>query len=224
MSWLGFIATPLGYVLKFLYNIIGVYGLSIVALTLIVKLCLYPLYKKQIMSTANMASIQPKMQALQKKYANDKNKLNEEMSKLYKEEGYSPLGGCLPMIVQTIIIMGLFALLRQPMSFMDDNMLYAIHENFLWILDLSQPDHWILPIAAAVATFISTTVSMKTQPQQGQGKAMGLVMRYFFPVMILWMARSYPSGLAIYWFISQVIQIFYNLHFNRLRKKMAEDY
>lgn len=223
MNWLGFIAKPLGWVLNQLYNLIGGYGISILILTLAVKLILYPLYKKQIMSTANMTTIQPKMQALQRKYANDTQKLNEELSKLYKEEGYSPLSGCLPMLIQMPIIMGLFALLRQPMSFMDDSMLYAIHEKFLWISDLSQPDLWILPILAAIATFISFSASSsQMNAAGGQGKAMTAIMKYFFPLMILWMARTYPAGLAIYWFGSQFIQIFYNLHFNRLRKAIKE--
>ncbi len=181
MNWLGFIAKPLGWVLNYLYDLIGMYGVSILILTVAVKLLLYPLYKKQIMSTASMSSIQPKMQALQKKYANDREKLNEEMSKLYKEEGFSPLSGCLPMLIQMPIIMGLFALLRQPISFMDDSMLYAIHEKFLWISDLSQPDLWILPILAAVATFISFSASQSTMSTPGQGKAMTLIMKYFFP-------------------------------------------
>ena len=222
MNWLGFIAKPMGWILNQLYNLIGGYGISIIILTIIVKLCLYPLYKKQIMSTANMTSIQPKMQALQKKYANDKAKLNEEMSKLYKEEGFSPMSGCLPALIQMPIIMGLFALLRQPMLFMDDSMLFAIHEKFLWLSDLSQPDLWILPIMAAVATFISFSATQSQMSGAGQGKAMTTIMKYFFPLMILWMARTYPSGLSIYWFISQFIQIFYNLHFNRLRKQIKE--
>lgn len=223
MNWLGFIAKPLGWILNFLYDLIGTYGISILVLTVAVKLLLYPLYKKQIMSTANMSSIQPKMQALQKKYANDREKLNEEMSKLYKEENFSPLSGCLPMLIQMPIIMGLFALLRQPMSFMDDSMLYAIHEKFLWISDLSQPDLWILPILAAVATFFSFSATQNAMNGVGgQGKAMSLIMKYFFPLTILWLARSYPSGLAIYWFTSQFIQIFFNLHFNRLRKAIKE--
>ncbi|MCQ2550949.1 MAG: membrane protein insertase YidC [Clostridia bacterium] len=222
MNWLGFIAKPLGWVLNFLYNLIGVYGISIIILTLAVKFLLYPLYKKQIMSTANMTQIQPKLTALQKKYANDQAKLNEEVAKLYKEEGFSPLGGCLPALIQMPIIMGLFALLRQPMSFMDDSMLFAIHEKFLWLSDLSQPDLWILPILAAVATFISFSASQSQMQGGGQGKAMTAIMKYFFPLMILWMARTYPSGLSIYWFCSQFIQIFYNLHFNRLRKALKE--
>ena len=134
-------------------------------------------------------------------------------------------GGCLPMIVQMIVIMGLFALLRTPMTYMNsETMLYAIHEPFLWIRDLAQPDKWILPIAAGVATFISYSMSssqtnMTASAGAGNTQMMSKTMKYFFPIMILWFARTYPAGLAIYWFGSQVIQIFYNLRFNQWKKK-----
>ena len=98
--------------------------------------------------------------------------------------------------------------------------------SFLWIKDLAQPDKWILPIAAAVATFISFSMSQSTMNTGGaaqQTAFMTKIMKYFFPIMILWMARSYPAGLAVYWFGSQVIQIFYNMRFNSWRKKQREE-
>jgi len=220
------LAGPLGWLLTQLYGFIGNYGICLVIVTLIVKLALYPVYKKQILSTANMTDIQPKIQELQRKYANDKETLNEKMAELYKEENFNPMGGCLPMIVQMIVIMGLFALLRNPMLYIsDDSMYFAIHERFLWIEDLSQPDLWILPIAAGVATFFSFWLNQQTNPNQmaaAGGNLMNVMMKYFFPVMIVWLARSYPSGLAIYWFMSQFIQIFFNLRFNMLRKALKE--
>ena len=151
--------------------------------------------------------------------------MNEKMTELYKEEGVSMYGGCLPMVVQMIVIMGLFALLRNPMAYIDsDSMLFAIHEPFLWIQDLAQPDKWILPIMAAVATFIATLMSQNATAGANaqQTKLMNSIMKYFFPIMILWMARSYPAGLAIYWFGSQLIQIFYNMRFAKMRKESAE--
>ena len=223
---MGFLATPLGYILKGLYDLVGNYGITLILLTIAVKLLLYPLYAKQIKSTAKMGTLQPKLQEIQQKYAKDKQLMNEKVAELYKEEGVSMTGGCLPMIVQMIIIMGLFALLRTPMLYLgnDEQMLFAIHEQFLWIQDLAQPDKWILPIAAGVATFISFTMSQKNNmvstPNQQQMKMMNVFMKYLFPVMILLMARSYPAGLAIYWFFSQVIQIFYNIRFNKLRKEL----
>ena len=144
---MGILAKPLGFLLSWLYGMIGNYGISLIVVTVIVKLCLYPVYAKSIKSTMRMTEVQPKMQEIQQKYANDKATMNEKLAELYKEEGVSMYGGCLPMIVQMIVIMGLFALLRNPMAYIaSDTMLFAIHEPFLWINDLAQPDKWILPI------------------------------------------------------------------------------
>ena len=217
----GIIAKTLGWLMTKLYSIVGNYGITLVIVTVIVKFALYPVYKKQILSTAGMSDMQPRMQELQRKYANDKEKLNEKMAELYKEEGFNPMGGCLPMIVQMIVIMGLFALLRNPMVYVSsDEMYFAIHEGFLWIQDLSQPDLWILPILAGVATFFSFWLNQQTNPNPQTGNFMMKAMQYFFPIMIVWLARTYPSGLAIYWFISQFMQIFFNLRFNQIRKAL----
>ena len=224
---MGILAKPLAWLLTLLYGFVGNYGITVVILTVIVKFALYPFYKKQIMSTAGMADMQPKLQEIQRKYANDKETMNAKMTELYQEEGFNPAGGCLPMIVQMIIIMGLFTLLRNPMAYIeaDSNMYFAIHENFLWIKDLSQPDNWILPIMAGAATFFSFWLNMQMNPQSKGApgsNAMNKMMQYFFPIMIVWLARTYPSGLAIYWFISQFIQIFFNLRFNQLRKALRD--
>lgn len=222
---MGILAKPLGFLLSWLYGIIGNYGVALIIVTVIVKLCLYPVYAKSIKSTMKMSEVQPKIQEIQQKYAKDRELMNEKMTELYKEEGVSMYGGCLPMVVQMIVIMGLFALLRNPMAYIDsDSMLFAIHEPFLWIQDLAQPDKWILPIMAAVATFIATLMSQNATAGANaqQTKMMNSIMKYFFPIMILWMARSYPAGLAIYWFGSQLIQIFYNMRFAKMRKESAE--
>ena len=221
------LAEPLGYLLTLFYDLIGSYGWALVVLTVIVKLCLYPVYAKSIKSTARMSEIQPKVKEIQQKYAKDRELMNEKTMELYKQEGVSMYGGCLPMIVQMIVVMGLFALLRNPMAYIEsDDMLFAIHESFLWIQDLAQPDKWILPILAAVATFISSAMSQATNSattqNAQQAKMMTNMMKYFFPIMILWMARSYPAGLAIYWFGSQLIQIFYNLRFAQWKKSEAK--
>lgn len=224
---MGILAKPLAWLLTLLYGFVGNYGITVVILTVIVKFALYPFYKKQILSTAGMADMQPKLQEIQRKYANDKETMNAKMTELYQEEGFNPAGGCLPMIVQMIIIMGLFTLLRNPMAYIeaDSDMYFAIHENFLWIKDLSQPDNWILPIMAGAATFFSFWLNMQMNPQSKGApgsNAMNRMMQYFFPIMIVWLARTYPSGLAIYWFISQFIQIFFNLRFNQLRKALRD--
>ena len=225
-TFIGWIAKPLGWLLGGLYDLVGSYGIAIVIFTVIVKLLLYPLYAKQMKSTVAMSKIQPKVKALQSKYQNDKNELNARLAELYKEEGINPAGGCLPMLIQMPIIFGLFALLRNPLAYMgtSEKMLFAIHESFLWMTDLSQPDKWILPILAGAATFFAFSLQ-QTQQQEMPGGQGGMMksMKYIFPIMIVLMGRSFPSGLTIYWCLSQVIQIFYNLRMNKVKKQLLAD-
>ena len=227
---MGLIAKPIGYLLAFIYRLVGNYGISLIILTVIVKLVLYPMYAKQIKSTANMSDMSEKSKEIQKRYANDREKMNEEMQKLYAESGFNPMSGCLPMLIQFPIIMGLFALLRNPMKYMpnDPTLMFANHESFLWIKDLAQPDLWILPIAAGLATFFAFSMNSAMQMQQpganpGQQKAMNAIMKYFFPLSILWLARSYPAGLAIYWAGGQFMQIFFNLRINKIKDQMKAE-
>jgi len=129
------------------------------------------------------------------------------------------------MLIQMPIIFGLFALLRNPTLFIHSNeMLMAIHEAFLWIPDLSQPDPWILPILSGITTFISySQTQMQTSMGMG-GNNMAptmKMMKYFFPIMIVWMGRSFPAGLTIYWFVGTVIQIFQTIGLNKWKKQLA---
>lgn len=222
---LGLIARPFGFLLSFFYDILGSYALAIVVLSALVRVAMYPLYKKQVLSMAGMTTMQPKIREIQKKYANDRETMNIKMQELYKEEGFNPAAGCLPMIIQMIVISGLFGLLRYPLTYLgnDTEMVFAVHHSFLWMEDLSQPDLWILPILSGVATFASFWMSSQNSAMQQQaGNAMNIIMKYLFPIMIVWLARSYPAGLAIYWFISQFVQIFFNIRFNVLRKEIRE--
>jgi YidC/Oxa1 family membrane protein insertase len=218
------IAQPIGWVLSFIYGLVGNYGIAIIIFTLLVKLCLYPLYAKQIRSTAKMSQLSPKMKAIQQKYANDKQMLNVKMSEFYKEEKFNPAAGCLPLLIQMPIIFGIFALLRQPLLYLDSDMLFAVHESFLWMVDLSQPDKWILPILAGIATYLSflTTNNKQAQTQPGMDGMMKM-MKYVFPLMIVLMGRSFSAGLSLYWFFGQFIQIFFNLHLSKVRENLKKE-
>ena len=221
MALFNFLAKPFSILLAFFYNITGHYWLAIVLLSVLIRVAMYPLYKKQILSTSGMADMQPKMNEIKKKYANDKDMMNQKIAELYKESGFNPSAGCMPMLVQFIVISGLFILLRNPLNYVnDENMVFAVHESFLWIKDLCQPDPWILPILSGIATFFSFSMSQQNQlGQQGSNMGMGM-MKYIFPIMIVWLGRSYPAGLAIYWFISNFTQIFFNIRLNKLRKEL----
>nr|WP_245157202.1 YidC/Oxa1 family membrane protein insertase [Anaerovorax sp. IOR16] len=207
-----------------MYSFIDNYGITLIVFTVIVRLCLFPLYANQIKHTSKMQDLQPKMVAIQKKYANDKETMNQKMQELYQEEKFNPMLGCLPMLIQFPIIIGLFALLRNPTLYIDNSsMLMAVHESFLWIPDLSQPDSWILPIAAGITTYFSFSMTQSQSTSENAANPMMKMMKYFFPVMIVWMGRSFPAGLTIYWFIGNLIQVFQTIALNKLKKKAKEE-
>lgn len=217
---IGFIAKPLGLLLSTIYDYTNNYGVALIILTIIVRGCLYPLYASQIKSTTAMSELQPKIKALQNKYAHDKEMLNAKMMELYKEEKFNPAGGCLPMLIQMPIIFGLFALLRNPLNYLSDDMIVAIHESFFWIKDLSHSDLWILPIAAGIAQFISfsQTQSQQDMSANPQMAPMMTVMKYVFPISIVLMGRTFPAGLTMYWFFGTLVQIGLNFRLNKIRK------
>ena len=116
---MGVIAVPLGYLLTLIYNFVGNYGISLIILTAIVKLALFPLYVKQIKSTANMQELQPKMQEIQQKYAHDLKYIYYAMKEIYTKEKFNPLGGCLPMLIQLPILYALFYLFQNAYVYVD---------------------------------------------------------------------------------------------------------
>ena len=223
---MGFIAKPLGMLLNLIYGYVGSYGIAIIIFTIVVKCCLYPLYAKQIKSTARMADIQPKVQAIQNKYKDDKETMNTKLMELYEKEDYHPMNGCLPMLIQMPIIFALFTLLRNPILYMGNStdILLAVHDSFLWIKDLSQPDLWILPLAAGISTIISFSQTQAQSAGTEAGNAPSMkIMKYIFPVMIVYMGRSFPAGLAIYWFFNTLIQILFNFRLNKVRKEVRKE-
>ena len=113
-----FIAIPFGYVLRFIYEIVSSYGLAIIIFTILSKLLVYPLTLKSKKSMRQMQKLQPKMQDLQKKYSKNKQKYQEEVAKLYQDEKINPMGSCLPMLITLPIMMGLYYVIQQPLTFM----------------------------------------------------------------------------------------------------------
>ncbi len=213
----GFLAKIIGYVMSFIYSLVNNYGLSVIILTFLVRLCLLPLYNRQNKYTAAVADLQPKIKDIQTKYAADRNTMNEKLNEVYQDAGVSPLAGCLPMVIQLPIILGLFALLRNPLTYMTaQEMITAVHESFLWVPDLSQPDSWILPLLAGITTYFS---SAQTADPSGSMAAM----KYFFPVMIFLFGRSFPAGLALYWAVGNFFTMIQTFYFNQKKKKRDQE-
>ena len=196
-----FLANIVQQVLTVLYNFtesVGIpnLGLAIVLMTIIIKLIMYPLTQKQIQSTKAMMEIQPKMKALQEKYKDDKQRLNMELANLYKSEGVNPLAGCLPLLIQMPILMGMYYALY--------NFTYPTPESaaFLWLPNMSDPDpYYILPVLSALTTFLQqkqTTTDMNQQMK---------IMMTVMPLFIGWISLNFPSGLVLYWVTMNIVQI-----------------
>ncbi len=168
------------------------YGLAIIMLTLVVKLAMFPLTRMQSKSMKAMQEIQPMVKELQKKYANDKEKMNMEVAKLYQEQKVNPMASCLPLLIQFPIIIALFNAMR-------DFFVPELNASFLWVNNLGEPDLWVLPILAGISTFLQQKVAM-TGEVTGQQKSM----LYIMPVFMGWISRSFPAGLALYWFFFNV--------------------
>lgn len=207
-----FLSNVVQQVLTILYNFtdtIGVpnYGLAIILMTIIVKLALFPLTKKQIQSTKAMMKIQPKMKELQTKYKNDKQRLNMELANLYKSEGVNPMAGCLPLLIQMPILIGIFYGIR------DFN--YVGPSGFLWMESISNPDPiYVLPILSALSTFAYSKMSM---PSSGAGSSK--MMLYFMPLFIGYISLSFPAGLVLYWVVMNLMQLGQQFMMDRAEKK-----
>ncbi|MBV9258993.1 MAG: membrane protein insertase YidC [Ktedonobacteraceae bacterium] len=221
---------PIFNALVLLYHLFGDFALSIIVLTLIIKLVLFPLTLKQLKSMKATQALQPQMQEIRKKYAKDQQAQALAMQALYKEYGVNPIAGCLPLLIQLPVLYGLFYALRTGL---DTNKVSAINDvlypfvghfttfpniniswfafiNSAWVVPLNHPDPThILPILAAVATFIQLRMSqVRTAagaPSDPTTQSMKM-MQYIMPVFILFLGWSYPAGLALYWTTSTVFQ------------------
>ena len=191
----------LQFVLGGLYNINSMFGLvsygyAIILLTIIVKFLLYPLTVKQVKSMKAMQEIAPKMKKIQEKYKDNPQVMQQKVAALYKEAGVNPLAGCLPLLVQMPILMGMYYSLY--------NLEYpsADAAQFLWLPSLSEADpYYILPILNVLTTFYQTRqTSDMSNPQM---KMMMLIM----PLFIGFISINFPSGLVLYWVVMNICQI-----------------
>ena len=172
------------------------YGFPIILLTILIKLVTYPLTVKQVKSMKAMQEIQPKMKKIQEKYKNDPRMLQQKTGELFRQAGINPLAGCLPLLVQMPILMGMYYALF--------NFAYPSEaaEAFLWIPHLSAPDPlYILPVLSALTTFLQQ--KMTSTEMNPQMKIMMTVM----PLFIGWISLNFPAGLVLYWVTMNIVQI-----------------
>jgi YidC/Oxa1 family membrane protein insertase len=190
-----FFARNLFLVLDFLYKLVGNWGVAIILLVILVRLLLFPLTFRGMVSMYKLKELAPKMKQIQERYKNDPQKLQMHMMKLYKEHNVNPLGGCLPLLLQIPIFYGIYKLL-----------LYSIElkgAHFLWIKDLSEMDpYFILPVLMGITMYIH----QKLTPTNFQDPMQEKVFK-FLPVIFTIMMATFPAGLVLYWTTNNILSI-----------------
>jgi YidC/Oxa1 family membrane protein insertase len=214
-GYFGFISIPFLYVLHFSHRFTGSYGIDIVLLTLVIKILMAPLTHKSFVSMKQMQKLQPQMERLKEKFKNDKEKLNKEIMDLYRRNGVNPLGGCLPMVLQFPVFIGLYNALSTPIELR--------HAPFLWIKDLSRPDWESLPFAVGgwqlgvpVLTILmgaSMFIQQWMTPMAGDPNQRKLML--MMPLMFTFMFVSFPAGLTVYWLVNNILTIGQQYWINR---------
>ena len=225
-SMFGWLETILKWMLNILYKVIPNYGVGIILLTIVIKILLWPLTKKSTDSTAKMTALNPQIQEIQAKYKDNPQKLNQEMAALYKEAGVSPLGGCLPMLLQFPILIAMYGLLNKHFELRGAMFIPG------WIPDLSVPETvavlgfnipllgneiHLLPIIYTVSMIFSMRITQKQN--SGQGSGMMKFMTYGMPIIFFFILYSAPSGLLLYWSAQNALSMGQQFYTNWKLKK-----
>lgn len=194
-GWLTFLAKPIYWLLDFLYGIVGNWGWAIVLLTCIVKAVLYPISAAGYRSMARMKEVTPRLKALQEKYKDDKQRLNQAMMELYKTEKINPVGGCLPIMLQIPVFLALYWVLQGSVELRGA-------EWILWVHDLAMPDPWfVLPALMAATMFLQILLNPKpTDPMQAK-------VMYIMPVVFSVMFFIFAAGLVLYWLTNNICRL-----------------
>ena len=189
------------------------YGIAIIIMTIGIKAILEPLTAKQVKSMKGMQKLQPKMKEIQNKYKNDPQRAQQEIAKMYKELGVNPLSGCLPLLVQMPFLIAIFyALQGYPYD--------PAYESFLWLPSLGEADHlYILPVLSALSTFVMS--KQTAQDATGAGAGQQKIMQIFMPLFIGYISLNFPSGLVIYWVVSNIFQMIQQFFIYRNDNKEA---
>lgn len=187
------------------------YGIAIILMTILVKALMYPLTAKQVRSMKAMQDLQPALKKLQKDYKNNPQLLQQKMAELYKDAGVNPLAGCLPLLIQMPILMGVYYCLY--------GYSYSGDPTFLWLTSLSDTDPlYVLPILSALTTYVQ---QKQTMANNGQDNQQMKIMSYMMPLFIGWISLNFPSGLVVYWVTMNLCQIVQQWYMFRGDKKLA---
>lgn len=228
-GWLGWLETILKWIMEIVNRFVHNWGISIILMTIIIKTIMFPFTKKQSMGTLKMQEIQPKIKAIQEKYKDNPQKLNEAMTKVYQESGYNPMSGCLPMIVQFLILFAMYNLFNNYFEFRGSVFIPG------WISDLSVGDSVytfrrsipffgnqlrILPlIYLASQLFYGKITGNGGTASAGSSQMQMKMMMYGMPIVFFFIFYNAPSGLLLYWTVSNIFQMGQQIVINNMMKK-----
>jgi YidC/Oxa1 family membrane protein insertase len=218
-SWIEPLTRFFHWFLALLYGFIPNYGVAIILVTIIVRVVTFPIMQKQMKSMERMRELQPALKEIQEKHKEDRQRQSEAMMKLYREEGVNPLGGCFPMLLQFPVFIGLFYALQSTIALR--------HADFaLWINDLSAPEELftlpgiglpvrLLPVVMGASMFLQQRMTPMTGMDPVQARMMTTVM----PIMMTVLFYQFPSGLVLYWMISNFLGIGHQLWVRKQRSQ-----
>jgi YidC/Oxa1 family membrane protein insertase len=213
-AWMQPLTRFFSWLLQLCYAVVPNYGVAIILLTILVRLVTAPLTQKQMRSMKGMSALQPKIKELQEKYADDRQRQSQEMMKLYKETGVNPLGGCLPLVLQFPVFIGLYYALQSSIDLRQAPFV-------AWIQDLSIPEELfmipgldipvrVLPLIMGLSMILQQRMTPSTM-DPAQARMMMTVM----PVMFTVLFYQFPSGLVLYWMVSNLLAIAHQVWVNR---------
>jgi len=199
--WNEYIVYPLSWLITKVAHLLGgLYALSIIVVTILIRLLLLPLMIKQTRNSKAMQSLQPEMAKLKEKYSSKdqktQQKLQQETMALFQKQGVNPLAGCFPLVIQMPILIGFYHAISRTRAISE--------QNFLWF-DLGSPDpYYILPLIAGATTFIQQKMMMAGTENQNPQMAM---MLWMMPIMIIIFAVKFPAALSLYWVVGNLFMI-----------------
>jgi YidC/Oxa1 family membrane protein insertase len=204
-GWFTFIAKPMFSMLQYIHNYVGNWGWTIVLVTILIKIILYPLAHKGMVSMNRLKELAPKIKQIQEKYANDKQKASMHMMELYKKEGANPMGGCLPILLQIPVFFAIYRVLINAIELKGAQWI-------LWIDDLAEMDpYFVLPILMGATMYLQQKITPNTLQDEMQKK-----MFQWLPVIFTFFFLWFPAGLTLYWFINNLFTIAQQYYINKV--------
>ncbi|MBT3281005.1 MAG: membrane protein insertase YidC [Campylobacteraceae bacterium] len=207
-GWFTFIAKPMFLLLQYIHDYVGNWGWTIVLVTILIKLILYPLSYKGMVSMNKLKELSPKIKEIQEKYKNDKQKSGAKMMEFYKKEGVNPMGGCLPILLQIPVFFSIYRVLLNSIELKGA-------EWAFWITDLAEMDpYFVLPILMGITMYVQQLITPNQMQDELQKKLF-----QFLPVIFTFFFLWFPAGLTLYWFINNLFTIAQQYYVNTLFAK-----